>query len=809
MEPVNKQPGVITTFYSYKGGTGRSMVLANVACLAARRLAPDERVLMIDWDLEAPGLHRYFPESEQGVNAERPGLIDYFTSLNERLDAETHRRLSGSDGPDVLESVLSIAEYIAPEISEGVDLIKAGRFSRDYANLVASFDWARFYRSYDRVYPALCGLLASRYRWIFIDSRTGLSDISGVCTMLMPEKLVTVFTPNRQSLEGVIELSARAVEYRRNSDDPRPLSVFPLPGRIITDEHELLKTARERYRLRFEECLRASYGLEECSLETYFGEVAIPHKGFYGFHEMVAVRDDPKATDALSINRAYESFFERLVNLDCAWHEMPATTPAEMPREPKPTAAAGPAFSAAAGFEFDIFVSYSHIDDMTLGAEVDGFVSRMVRDLSVLVTQRLGRRVRIWRDQNLHFSDRFDQDIIKALQHSAILLAVISPAYIDSPFLARELQTFVDGTANRGGWALGNPSRIMPVYITPVDRALVPTPLSSMLGFNLFQIDDSGRDKAPKSEQYQGHMQALASETSRMLKAIAEGQFIASEPGRTVFLAETASDLTAQREQLRQELLARGHRVVPEEALSLAGREMAASVRSCLAKAELSVHLIGERSGFIPEDETRSISELQYDLAAKADIPRIVWSAQEDSQLAERILRRSDDGDAEFVRSGFETLRSVVLDALRTKRLPRQSMGILPNVFLECVSEDLESARELRKWIFERGIEVTLPLFEGNPDQVRKDRAETLRACDGAIIFWASGSEVWLRAFIRDVRSARAHGRKRALPYAFYIPDSRTDAQRDFYTREGLVIRGNSPEELVPFFEQIRQGAEA
>ena len=236
---------------------------------------------------------------------------------------------------------------------------------------------------------------------------------------------------------------------------------------------------------------------------------------------------------------------------------------------------------------------------------------------------------------------------------------------------------------------------------------------------------------------------------------------------------------------------------------------MAASVRSCLAKAELSVHLIGERSGFIPEDETRSISELQYDLAAKADIPRIVWSAQEDSQLAERILRRSDDGDAEFVRSGFETLRSVVLDALRTKRLPRQSMGILPNVFLECVSEDLESARELRKWIFERGIEVTLPLFEGNPDQVRKDRAETLRACDGAIIFWASGSEVWLRAFIRDVRSARAHGRKRALPYAFYIPDSRTDAQRDFYTREGLVIRGNSPEELVPFFEQIRQGAEA
>ena len=55
------------TYYSYKGGTGRTMALANIACLLARKravptLSPSARkaVLMIDWDLEAPGLHRYF-----------------------------------------------------------------------------------------------------------------------------------------------------------------------------------------------------------------------------------------------------------------------------------------------------------------------------------------------------------------------------------------------------------------------------------------------------------------------------------------------------------------------------------------------------------------------------------------------------------------------------------------------------------------------------------------------------------------------------------------------------------------------------
>src|ERR1041384_3063617 len=47
----------IITFYSYKGGTGRSMALANVAWILA---SSGRRVLAIDWDLEAPGLHRYF-----------------------------------------------------------------------------------------------------------------------------------------------------------------------------------------------------------------------------------------------------------------------------------------------------------------------------------------------------------------------------------------------------------------------------------------------------------------------------------------------------------------------------------------------------------------------------------------------------------------------------------------------------------------------------------------------------------------------------------------------------------------------------
>ncbi len=56
----------------------------------------------------------------------------------------------------------------------------------------------------------------------------------------------------------------------------------------------------------------------------------IPHKDYYGFNERVAVRDDPSATDALSINQAYRRFYQRLVVSDSAW-ETPAAY-VEMPR---------------------------------------------------------------------------------------------------------------------------------------------------------------------------------------------------------------------------------------------------------------------------------------------------------------------------------------------------------------------------------------------------------------------------------------------------------------------------------------------
>jgi hypothetical protein len=313
---------VIATFYSFKGGTGRSMALANVACLLGRNLKErGGRVLAIDWDLEAPGLHRYFPQQSAETGADGPGLINYFHDLKALLDGESSllESVATREGARVLEDRLPLARYLISDVADGLDLMKAGRFDEDYRERVAGFDWADFHRRYHPAFRAVRDHFTASHYWCLIDSRTGLTDVSGVCTMLMPEKLIGVFTPNRQSVDGLLEVIEQAISYRRESDDPRPLSIFPLPSRVIAGELELSREARADYRARFERCFEQVYAADAVDLKPYFDEVEIPHKDYYGFGEKVAIRDDPNATDALSINQAYQRFYERLVRDDAAW----------------------------------------------------------------------------------------------------------------------------------------------------------------------------------------------------------------------------------------------------------------------------------------------------------------------------------------------------------------------------------------------------------------------------------------------------------------------------------------------------------
>ncbi len=331
-------PGKIITFYSYKGGTGRTMALANVACLLAQNSMGNRGILVVDWDLEAPGLHRFFrdrlsrefgsgPDVDAKLDA-HPGLIDLFFNLNERVQAfQPGLEEPNEEIESALRKAANLDDVILKTDIPSLHLLKAGRFDDEYPARINSFSWVDLYDDYAWLFPLFSDWLAERYEYILIDSRTGDTDTSNICTMIMPEKLVAVFTPNNQSLLGVLRILRRAFKYR-GSSDVRPLMVYPLPSRIDADEPARRESWRygdsesgiPGYQPEFEKLFTEVYQLDECSLEKYLKEVQIQHTSRYAYGEEIAVLIE-RGRDRLSLSYAFEVFTNRLISPIDPWEE--------------------------------------------------------------------------------------------------------------------------------------------------------------------------------------------------------------------------------------------------------------------------------------------------------------------------------------------------------------------------------------------------------------------------------------------------------------------------------------------------------
>jgi len=846
MDSPQPKPGQIITFYSYKGGTGRSMAVANCAYWLVKRFpGVAGRVLVMDWDLEAPGLHRYFAEvTERSENQQRPGVIDYFASIEKRLEADPqlYERLEEEDEPSAFEQQFPLDDHVIRDVVPGVDFVKAGRFDAAYSQLISTFNWVEFYRRYGTIFSLFRDLLLRRYQFCLIDSRTGLNDISGICTMLLPEKLVTVFTPNRQNITGVLELVARAAEYRLGSSDLRTLSIFPLPSRIENAEFELSQTWHTRYQHDFESTLKAIYKLDACDLAKYFDDVQLPHASFYAYGEEIALLKEERS-GALSLSRAYEVFFSKLVEQDFAWDRKPLV-PDPM-SEPAGIRAA-PVEPGAAGHA-EIFISYANIDDLS-ATEQKGWVTSLHRALSVRLAQLLGEEVRIWRDPKLRGNDVFDESLVNRLSTVDLFVAVITPRYVKSDWCLRELAEFCRRHAELGDHDFG--SRVFKVIKTPTARELltgsgtltenigaetVSELLDRKVGYEFFRVSPDGKTRefdeifGPESQRdFWMRLDDLAHDIVNMLQKVRMGDTSAAAPAASaartdVYLAETTPDLAFQRDNIRRELQQSGYRVVPDRPLPTEARALRETIQKHLETSRLSIHLIGAQYGLIPDGDTQSTVEIQAGLAAeRSGFSRIIWMPvglqPEDPQQREFVARlrrgvptpHAADLHDELLESPLQSLKMVLQDTLTRAPGTRPALAAsdVLRIYLVCDSQDVESVRPLEDALFEAGYEVILPVFEGVAAEIAEAHRENLLLCDAVLIYYGRGSVLWLRTKMREVTKAAGWGRAQpilAKAVVIGTPDSEEKAR--FRTHDALVIKATgalSPSALQPFLSLMQ-----
>ena len=194
------------------------MAVANIAVLLVRS---GLKVLAVDWDLEAPGLDRYFRGYEIRSGSERNGLLELL------IETSTHPE----QNPDWRRYV----SHIDLDEDQRLSILTSGRQDENYASKVLALNWNSFFKDSDggKFIESLREDWLKEFDVTLIDSRTGITDSGGVCTIQLPDILVPVFTTNEQSLKGAKDIALRAQSARQKlAYDRMPLLVFPLPSRF-------------------------------------------------------------------------------------------------------------------------------------------------------------------------------------------------------------------------------------------------------------------------------------------------------------------------------------------------------------------------------------------------------------------------------------------------------------------------------------------------------------------------------------------------------------------------------------------------
>ncbi len=187
----------VATFYSFKGGVGRTLALLNVAYEMAQS---GLRVLVVDFDLEAPAIHadrwKSTPsgttETDVGASFDHPGIIEYVSTYMESMRA-----------PEVSDHIV---DATPDNCSGAISLMPAGRIDESYGSRLNAIDWNELYVDYDG-YVMFEDMRAQwealHVDYVLLDSRTGFTDVGGICTRHLPDAVVTLFRPDDQSLRGM------------------------------------------------------------------------------------------------------------------------------------------------------------------------------------------------------------------------------------------------------------------------------------------------------------------------------------------------------------------------------------------------------------------------------------------------------------------------------------------------------------------------------------------------------------------------------------------------------------------------------
>jgi hypothetical protein len=463
-----------------------------------------------------------------------------------------------------------------------------------------------------------------------------------------------------------------------------------------------------------------------------------------------------------------------------------------------------------------IFVSYARIDDEPPpeNREAPGFIAYLRRQLRFEFSQIGGQQPELWRDrERVPDGDFYEPLLSEGVAGASLLLVVLSRNWVASSNCRDELTEFIRRFAGEQepGWK----KRIVLVCKTDVPRANLPVSLRGQVGYRLYEIDREDRKEIPffshgepgpggyEKSAYSKRLRELARHLWEKAQEFSPRAAVPSPPeprrpvansGRTVFLARPAGDMKGPYLVLLEELTGRGHRVVPdpEKEIPNQGSDAVAYINAALAEAELSIHLLGERTGFAPEGAA-PIVPLQLERAGARDresisgnsldspaFHRLIWApvvlpdsgedagtrdpqdvlARLQNSPRDQVLRPGDKlvGDTQVKFAQFVVEHLAAIPRIPAQ-VPASANGA--TVYLTHDESDVEGAVALAEGLRLAGFIPALPALEGGNSARRALHRRNVRDCDIVVLCWAEAADLWIKANARELRDWQALGRSR------------------------------------------------
>jgi MinD-like ATPase involved in chromosome partitioning or flagellar assembly len=304
---INGERGIIYTFYSFKGGVGRSMALANVAALLAKW---GYSVLVVDWDIEAPGIERFYARENPAIaelRATKAGIVDLVQANSEGMRLPLRDCLIdvgiGSNGARL-------------------SLLTAGKSGDDYSARLHALNFPELFAEHDlgAYIEDLRDEWATAFQFVLVDSRTGVTDIGGICTVHLADVLVLFFTTTESSTEGAMQVLERARKAQEHFPrDRRRLLAVPVPARDESrTEYKKATEWKQRFADQYSELYRdwLPSGIKP---REAIELLRIPYVPYWSFGEKLPVIEEGTA-DPSSLGHAYE-ILARLVATRLDWHK--------------------------------------------------------------------------------------------------------------------------------------------------------------------------------------------------------------------------------------------------------------------------------------------------------------------------------------------------------------------------------------------------------------------------------------------------------------------------------------------------------